>query len=399
MPSILDQTADTDHRDLYRYSKLYDLPEYVKQASADLVGPERYKNAASSLFADVRNRQFPIDTKAATALSWLHFLDKQAEIHPVMAGWIEERLTHFAEFHKISSDVSKFRAKHASLQAAGEDDYSRLPDSAFAVVGHNSDGSHVREYPLRNALEVVKAAEWFAEYRDHFPFDYRQQIADRLITKAAQFAAHIPAELGEMLEKQAGRGVYNPKEVADMIRNRVKAAVHAESTIREHMTKLAQQVEDSPQMAMDPAMCLELCKTVDTFDRATKMAGKYDEVIPRPEDVIFKGSLKLAAEFVQDSVPLVNGTVYERPQFAKLALSDVRDIFGDDIANAVSDGLQVNAEKMAELASTLPLADAVTLDKLMTAAGQTSHKQASAKVGLSKDELYRLAKMQQELGI
>jgi len=391
---VSDQTADVNLRELYYYSKLYDLPEYVKQAdAAALCDSASHRELPSTMFADVKDRRFPINTKAATWLSWLHFVEKKAELHPKIAGWIEDRLEQFARYHGIEPDVAGLREKHAELHRDG---LAQLPDSTFALVWAGENGTKERRYPLRNPKEVQAAATWFEQYRDHFAFPDRQTIATKILDKAAALGAMLGDELDDVLQRQAGRGVYDPQEAAAMLRNRAKAAVtNCSQEMRQGMLKLAEAVESTPQLAMDPATTAELCKTVDMFDRTTKLAGRYDaDGLSRPEDVLFRGTLKAAAQFVKDAVELTNGAVFEQDQLGKLTLRDVRDLFGEELAGAVSDGLEVHPEKMATLARTLPRPDADTLERLMAEAGERPRaKQAGTREGLSRAQLQTLARI------
>jgi hypothetical protein len=375
--TVLDQTNDRNYRELYHFSKLYALPTYVKEADAvALHSKEYYDSFPAAGFGDVTHRQFPMATKAACWLSWCHFLEKRGELATKQANWIEQRLRQAAEQHGILQDFADVQTKRA---AAHQDGLGHLPDSAFALVTIDDQGHKEREHPLRSAAEVKQAAAWFLTYRDDRPFRDRQTIANRLLEKAAQHGASLDPDTSDALERQAGRGVCNPKEAAAMLRDRARAAVrNVDGTIREALCKLADSFEKNAHLAADPATVAALCETVDTFDRQTLLAGRYSEDLPRPEDILFKGSLKLAAEFLKNAAVLTNGSVYDSDQFRALSLSNVRDVFGADMAEAVSDGFEVSPAKMATLAATLPRGDADLLERLMTGVGQQpACKQAS----------------------
>lgn len=388
--ATLDQTGDTSLRELYRYSKLYSFPEYVKQAShSQTCRPD--EKLPSTVFADVRYRRFPCHTKAATWLSYLYFLEKKADLHTKIAGWIEERLDQFAQYWGLSGDIQKLREKHAELHR--EDP---LSDSDYMLVWAGEDGRKERHYPLVDTLSVKKAAEWFAKYRYHWPFEDRVVMASKILEKAAQYGCGLGEELDELLQKQAGRGCYDPKTAAEHIRNRVKIADRVPREIRERMLKLAEAVETAPAMAQDPERAKMLAKTIDDFDKLAHISGKYTPRIPSPEDIVFPATWKVARAFVDTGCVLTTGSVYDRNDFSKLALSDVRDLFGDDLAKEVADGLAVDPEKMAEVAATLPRAEARLLDRLLSDNGIAPVvKQATATTSFSTKELRELAKINQ----
>lgn len=367
------------------------MPQYVKEAAAaELCSKEAYAEAPSSVFANVVSRMFPGDSKAATWLSWAHFLDKRAEMHPKIARWTEERLTKFARLHGIAGDVEAMRQKRAE---ACKDGYEDLPDSMFALVTLNDNGQRERHYPLRNAAETTKAAEWLAAYREHFDFEDRNQIAENILEKAAQYGAALPEETRQTLERHAGRGLGDPREIAGMIRNRCKAAtVNMSTEIREGLEKLASAVADNPKLATEPTVMLELCRTVDRFDQNVKFAGRYTDSLPMPEDVVFKHSVRATSTLVKNAVALTNGAVFEVPQFGHLRPEDIQDFLGNDIARAVTNGLtQINAEKMATAASVLSVPEADVLEGLLLDCGQRPLvKQSAVGPKFSRDEAARI---------
>jgi len=390
MVATLDQTADTSMRDLHRYSKLYSFPGYVKQASHSqtCAAPA---NLPSTVYADVRYRQFPCHTKAATWLSYLYFLEKRADMHEKIAGWVEERLNQFTSYWGLDGDIQQLRQKHASLHATDP-----LPDSDYMLVEATASGVKERLYPLTSPAAIQKAAEWFGQYRFHWPYEDRVVMANKLIEKAAKVGVGFNEDISEMLEKQAGRGWYNPPEVARHIRNRVKAAERVTPEFRERMEKLAHAVETAPGLSQNPDHCQMLCKTIDYFDRMTHLADKYSSAIPCPEDVVFPATWKVAQAFVNDGCTLTTGSVYNRDDFSKLALSEVRDLFGDSIAQEVANGLAVDPEKMADVAATFPRPDAQLFDRMLSDNGIAPVvKQATAVPRLSHQELRGLAQIRQ----
>lgn len=388
MTAVLDQTADQSLRDLYKFSKLYEFPGYVKQAAPNTV-LEADSDLPSTAFADVRRRQFNCATKAATWVSYLYFLEKKAELHPKIASWIEERLNSFAKSWGISHDIDKLREKHAELNRP-----EHYPDSSYLYVWA-SDGKKDRRYPLRNPAELQKAAEWFQKYRDHFPFHDRRTMALKLLDKAAEFGVVFGDEIDEMLEKQAGRGTYVPEELAQIIRNRVRATSPPQE-FRERLEKMASEIQGNPHLTKCPDTVQNICQTLDTFDRMMKLAGSYSELIPRPEDAVFSLTYKVARAAMEERCVTITGSVYDRNDFSKLGLHDVRSAFGNDVADEVADGIRVDPVKMAEVAATLPRNDAQLLDTLMAEHGAAPiTKHASALPGFDFKELSELSQLHQ----
>jgi hypothetical protein len=280
--TVLDLTSDDSRQVFHRLTTLYPPPLYVKQAAhTSLEPPETLPTTA---FADVVNKQYPCHTKAATYISWMYFLEARPELPEKAAGLIESRLTNYAERWGIAGDVALHKEKRAT---AHRDNLDVLPDSSFAIVWVSAAGDKERRLPLRNPGEAKVAAAWFAEHRDSFKWDDRQVIANKILDKAAALGAGLGEDLDDLLEKQAGRGVFVPSRVATMIQNRVRAVDRLPEAVRERMLKMAEDLVSNPILAIDPTTSANLARTIDVFDRNYHLVGKYSALLPRPEDVIF----------------------------------------------------------------------------------------------------------------
>lgn len=390
--TTLDQRGDASFRDLNRYVQLYPMPEFAKQASVDdLCNPPDDK---AQYYADVRvPHQFPCHTKSATYLSYVYFLEKQSELSPKVRGYIKDRLDKMASFHGIKNAVLALTSKHAALHADPE---TSLPDSSYAIVWASADGRKERHYPLRNATEVKAAASWFADYlpdlRKEFDWADRQTIAKKILQKAAEYGADVGKYLVG-LEKAAGKGICDSKAAATMIRERTKAARRVEPQMKEAMEKFAEMVEAKPPAFLDPATMTHMAQVIDKFDRTHGLLNKYSAAIPAPEDVLFQATYSKTSEFIKDACTLVSGHVYDKNDFTKLSLQHVKDLFGDEFAECVASGFNVDPEKMAELATTLPRPDAELLEQLFDDANvRPIAKQAALQgIGIPPEVLRKMA--------
>ncbi len=362
--SILDQASDQGAHELHRLVQLYDLPEYVKQASDD----ERTGNdrTPTNAYADYRRpAKFPCHTKAATLVSWAFFLGQKDKMHTKLAQVIEGRLQQMAEFHHITDDVEQLLRKHAEY---GKNNIELLPDSAFAIVRTDESGGKERSYPLRHGAEVKAASDWFLEHRDHFVFADRRLIAEKLLEKANQFNVSL-GDADETLQRQAGHGWCTPKAAADMLRGRALLAKTG-SDFRNRLNTLADTMEKQSELATAGNNLIDLAVLVDNFDKLAK--ATYGPSLPRPEDVLFAATYKAAAELKDDLCELTTGHIFEKSQLEKLSIGAVRDLFGDALADEVADVMgAVDGEKLASVARTLPAPDAELLVGMMSDIGQT----------------------------
>lgn len=390
MPSpsqkMLDPASDANHEELARLVKLYDFPDFVKSAS--LEDTAKPSHVAVTTYADPRNKLYPCHTAPATWLSALYFHEKKAEFHPKDRKRVQDRLEHYVDFFRIRGDYDELVKRANDLHKDVD-----LPDSAYAYLWVNQDtGAKERHLRMTSAQEVKAAAEWLYQYQDRMPFHDRNTIARRVLEKAASYGASIDAFHTDFLEKQAGQGVCDPDEVHKMIVQRSRlASIPAH---KEQLVKLAETIKTKPRIALQPDQLVKLAVVIDMTDRAIGLKPTdYNEVIQRPEDVIFAATFTKIAADRAELCALTTGNVYHTDQFEKLSRDDIESLFGTDFVNEVSSGLTVDGEKMAELAHTLPRPDAEKLDMLMKEAGLHPQMQKAASVGhgLTNEDLEALA--------
>lgn len=382
-----DQTSDPNLSALHRYSKLYGLPDFVKSASAAAVyTPEEKK---SRLFANPKNLEFPIHTKAATYVSRMFFINNRHELPEFMRERIDENLQKAAKYWGITKEIEQLEAKHAALHQ--EDS---TPDSDYALVWAGDDGAKNRQYPLRNGLETKAAADWFAKYlpdlRNAYTFMDRQVIATKILDKAAEHSVLLGEDTQLVLERSAGQGTCDQKKVAECIRNRA-ICTGVDGDIRRQMQKLADAVERTSRAFMDPESLSNLAQTIDQFDRNHGLFGKYGSLIPSPEDAVFALTFSKLADLRETVCESVIGSIYCTEQFDKLAVTSIAEAFGDDIAEQVCTGLRIDPQKMAALVATLPRPDAVAFDAFMDAQGLSAMRKTSSGVGFTHEELLAMA--------
>ena len=381
--TVQDFTSDVNNEELARLVKVFDFPTFVKQANIeDLKRPPR---GAVSTFADPRNSRFSCHSAAATWLNGLYFQVKKAEYHPKDRGRIEQRLTKMADFFKIRGAYDTMVKQAEDLQKEAE-----LPDSAYAYVWVGDNGAKERHLRMISAMEVKAAAEWLHKYRDRLPYADRNTVALKIMEKVAQYGAGLGPDLMDFVEKQAGYGVCDPSEVYEMIMQRSRLSKN--EAHREQIIKLAAAVKDKPRIALQPEQLVKLASTLDMVDRVLGIQ-EYGDILQRPEDVIFKVTLTKAASDRAELCPLTTGNVYAKEQFEKLSREDVESLFGQDFTSEVSRGTEIDGEKMAEMAHTLPRPDAELLDRLMAECGlhPQIEKAASHGHGLSNADLEKLA--------
>jgi len=384
--TVIDPMKDTNHSELARLVRLYDFPSFVKQAElGDTLHPS---TVAVTTFADPRNRQFPCHSAAATWLSGLYFHEKKAEYHPKDRDAIQKRLEHYVSYFRIKPAYDQMVASVDEMNKEAE-----LPDSSYAYVWVAEDGKKDRHLPMTSAQTTKAAAEWLYKFKERLPFADRHACSKKILEKAAHFGTAMGEGLTDYLEKQAGMGVCDPAEVVDMILQRsrlTKSAAH-----KEQIERMAATVRDQPQFALNPDNLVKLAEAMDTTDRALNLHDKYGAIIKSPEEVIFKVTFTKAAADRAECCAMTTGNVWTQEQLSKVGRDDLESLFGTDFVKAVSDGMTVNTEKLAEIAHTLPRPDAELFDSMMAECGvqPTMQKAASDVNRLSQEALAELAKL------
>jgi hypothetical protein len=365
--SILDHTQDLAGTELHRLTNVYPPPAFVKSASAEqLYGPQNGE-LPNHVFAEPCQRNYPCHSKAATWLSCLFFLDKQASLSAEQAATIRTRIWKQGEFFGITGELEQLRQKMA---ADADNDLARLPDEQFAMVWNSATGKE-RHYPLRNPEEIKMAADWFVQYRQHFAFPDRHVMARKILNRATDLA--VPLEHDELLQKTAGYGYCAGKTAAELLEKRAGMVAKSDPTAAAALRDVASAARTTAMGMHDTDLRIKLAALVDQFDRCMHLDRFYgDGGLEYPEEGLFQITEKVAKAFLAQHVSLTDGAVYEKEALASLSLDHIRSWLGDEFAQAVTGAdMFVDMEKLAALASSLPRTDAVQFNRMADAAGIT----------------------------
>ena len=382
MDVVLDQVQDVTGREIHRLTSLYTPPDFVKSASHDSICGNA-QSLPNNVYADPRYRRYPCHTAAATWMSAAFFAEKQGSYNKNDVQMISERIHNLADQHGIRDQIDAVMTK---IAADAADSSAGLSDKDFAWVWEDENGTKDRRLPLRNAHEVKAAADYLTQYRDEFIFTDRQQMATRILEKAAEYKVTVDG----CVEKQAGHGFCAAKTAARFLRERARVINNKE--IAGQLRKTAATVEQNSATSRKGLM--KLAEVVDNIDRAFGINRQYGPAIPRPEEVFFGVTEQVVKAAQVDHVPMTSGAIYKLADLAQVKLQDVRDWMGNDLANEVSTGgVLVDREKLAEILPTLPRGDAELFERMLDKSGITpfAKEAAATKQGLRKQDLFELA--------
>jgi len=350
------------------------LPAYVKTASAEeLLGDD------TVAFADQAAHEFPIHTKAATALSALYF---RRNIDAMPANRVERvamKLAAAIRFWEIEHDVAPsldaWHAEHTPV------DQPIVPGDCLYI----SDAG-VPRCPMRNDGEVKAAAEWLNQHRNKIEIADATEMATKIMTKAAELSVDLDPQARDGLERMAGHGIASPACLQRAIASRIPFCNVATQV------KLAEIADATPKELRDPEELLKIASTLEAIDRSTGLINRWGKEIAHPVDALFPVTVKAANDFADSTVRLITGSIYDLDATSTLPAGCIADALGDDIAmDLAMPGRKLDRAKLAEMLPTLPRPDAVRFERAAAAAGVTPRVKTAAAIGTTLQEADLLA--------
>lgn len=337
----LDQLTGTAEVQLFNLLRHAELPDFVKQASADLAG--QADDLADSAFADPKSRQFPLGDPAQVYVSNAFFQAKKAGLAPDYAARLEERIKEAAALFSITAELEAYSASLQKQASAGPE------ESPVWVVEEN--GQERPLFPVKTAADLHLAVNEFAGNLPGYPVGWRRPIARGMLAKAAALGLE---ELPDIVCKYAGLFLpCSAAEVSHELRRRSRRAVTKEAG--EHLARLADALADGVFEGREEVFKLaELVQRIEQQDGAPERPGSR-LVLPDPVDIFFCHSPKQAAELL-DVVKLGGGS-FRMTDLRQVPASIYKEAFGIDIDPA-------DSPTMREVLPTLPRSDAALFCEL-----------------------------------
>ncbi len=353
MSPLTDFLDDKNLQKLNSITNISEIPEFVKEGIDRAINIEGVHNM---FFADPVNRKFPCHTKTATWLSAVYFFNNDT-LQNEYKDLITNRIEKAAERFGIKEEVGQLK-EESEPQVKSAADY---PDTAFAFVHENT-----RKFPIIDEESITKSAEAFDEIKFQLPLRFRREISRKIIKAAHDNKVSIDPDLNEYLHKAAGFGVGSLDTIIKEIAYRVLRLDDSKSELKVAMVKLADTLHSLD--TIDNSFATEVADTIDLIDRETGLNNYYVEGVPSPEEVCFTITEKSASECLAEHITLTTGTIVKKSDLQKITdLDKIASVMGHAFLNAVmsNDGLKVDHEKFAEIASTLPRRDAEFLEIIL----------------------------------
>ena len=340
---IIDQTTDRSGQEIARIVQSYHMPEFVKSATIDeLKG--NYSTTPID-YADPVNRRFPINNPAAVCVSAAFLEENKDSFDPADVERWKSRILKKAEIFNVGPEVRRIID-----EISNRDPLADLPDDHFGYVHVDESGNKIRKYPLRNKLEVKRAAEYFEKYRKDMPWEMRHTFAKRLLEAVDRTGAHVGASINSIL-KSSCLGLTDKRDIVNTIKKRAMQAKYSQVAwkLYEPLTKLAADIsqEENIEHSDIPQQVVSM---LDSIDREFGWQNRH----PLPEDEVFGVTVKEGdiafGNLIENKAVGVGYSLLD--VLSKVPQDALRRALGDeDYKRSLNDYGQLDTVKMASVLS------------------------------------------------
>ena len=323
-----------------------DIPAYIKEYT-----PLNEKSASilsDKLFADERNRMFPMDSQANTWLSSAYFMYNKNELPYKEAefNYVKSRIDSAAKVYGIVEDISKL-AKALDVQVSKE--ASKATHIALA------------DFPMHDAAGVMKASEFFSQYRHKYPSDWRYAIAKDIMCKAAEFEVQEDS-LADAVRKEAGYGIPDKNALMEEILYRASMAKHADSAAA--LANINFMVAELPIEEISNNFN-KIAKLLADYDVAEGLDDQYNKKLMPPADAVFGVAIKDAEAIINDALKL-NKYVFSITKLAEeIAPSVFDNLLGEGFVKDLTKDSKLVPVKLGQALDKLPDEDKAALEEYL----------------------------------
>lgn len=347
----LDQLSDTSNLQLYRLLQGVELPDFVKDAEIDT--DASVEPLEKTAFADQVNIAFPINTPPRVYVSNAFFQAKKAEMEDrygsAHVAAVSDKLKEAAELFSISREIEAY---NFLAEKRANRDYEVV--HVCTINDPSMDPQEIPLFPVKTAGEFSKSAQVFVDNIGNYPFEWREQIAQSFLAKAATFGVD---ELPDLVCKYAG--LFYPVHTIDMATELNRRANKMDSKeAKEKLDALAIAVEDAEFESVEDVMKIAHIVHCVEFQDGAYTRSTSAGVLPDPVDVFFSLPPQKVAEML--NVVEMAGEKYPMEMLKKVSADRYKEAFGIDID-------PTNEDQLRDVLPTMPLSD-VSLFRELTGA-------------------------------
>lgn len=342
MKIALDQQSDYSNKDLFKYLRGRELPEYVKEAEWD--DHETLAELPKTAFADPDRRAFPLNTPERIFISNAYFVNRkeaiEKEFSTAYAAKIEQCIKNAAEILGVDSDIEAYNKVTTEKKAADYAERYLLE----AKIGEQTANLFV----VKTAADLKKAADELVRQINNIPYEWRRPMAENAVKFAQELGVD---ELPDIVCKYAG--MFYP----DLEKVRTELWRRSTKLANEKNIELYQKVAEDAVNMSSPE---EVFKIAEICYYTEKEEGLSDKpkvaaLLGDPVDRFFSIDIQKVASILD--VIEAGGSKYHLTDLQKISADKYEEAFGFEIDPS-------DREKLAEILPTMPRSDVKLFEEI-----------------------------------
>ena len=320
----MSQIHDINGQTLYKIASLFDLPDFVKQASRDRLIPQQEDFLPNS-YADTDREDYPCHTAEATLMSTAYFLLEKSGMSKARTNIIESGLQKAAQIHGVVNHYNNIIKQAENFQKYDNNEMD------YALVIETEDGQKQKLYPVRNKKEASTALNYLLKNSHELDYKARNAIAVKLLDSKDRFELPIDESVETILNKHAGEGYSYTNKVANSIFERAKTIFRINKSATEPveaLIKLAKSCLENEELHNDKKTLVKLASFVDEVDQ---IYGLHKHGFDLIENELFCLSDKIIDKTVSEHVQTPDGYLYKRADLRKIPTNELAQILNKEI--------------------------------------------------------------------
>jgi len=268
----------------------------------------------ATAYADTYNKEYPIDTPANAVVSKAYAI-KTGEV----AAHVVSRIDRALDIYNVPTPRPKM-LKEAQVE---EDVVYLLPE--------------YHKYPIKTAADIPEA--------DKALNRISRKLGTKSLARASSILVKVAAANGQEVSENVMR--WAGLKMCDVEKTAAWIEARGDVSRNKVFLKLADRVRgiEGPKTRSD---LVKLAEAVETLDSRYELDRFYGSKLPNPLDTVFSSK-----EAMSDVLDLGTKEV-SVDKLLSLPVTFYEDVLGEDIAEEISSGGDVDKEKLLTILPTLP---------------------------------------------
>lgn len=303
----MDFTKTNNFKGLALFKKLageQNIPVYINKITP-VDAESEFEKLANASFADIRNREYPINNAANTWLSALYFLTDASEFMQKQASVFQDRIfeaiNFAAEMHGIGEDIERLEGFLSSNIKRASDQVS-IENKKYAL-SLEKDNEIVNYFPINNLEEISVANFQLTQNAKDIPLNLVKEAAENIYEAWNKYdskqKAYFP--VSDVVKS------YGEKKLVDADKLIKAACERYEKTKDTVYSDLKDFVENNRE---DFLQLKEAAEVMYEADIANNLTEEYNDVFLDPfkksaSSITEDDTIKLAKEFIEMNEDIV----------------------------------------------------------------------------------------------